>query len=88
MKRIGQAVLHGYSFLANYAGSLETFTIFMHSMENWRALKKMIIQHKDIVQDGTELVELNGVMVHKIIFSRKHKKSTDRYHFILNGHDE
>ncbi len=88
MKRIGKAVLKGYSFLLNYEGSLETFTIYMHSLENWRALRKLIIQHKDIVNDGEEPAEVNGVMLHKIVFGRKHKKSTDRFHHILGGHEE
>jgi putative ATP-dependent DNA ligase len=88
MKRIGKAVLNGYSFLVNYEGSLEIFTIYMHSMENWRALRKLIIQHKDIVNDTAELEDVNGVMLHKIVFGRKHKKSTDRYHHILSGHEE
>lgn len=88
MNRIGRAVLKGYSFLLDYAGSLESFTIYMHSLENWKALKKLIIQHKDIVHDGIERVNINGVMLHKIIFERKHRKSTERFHEILGGHEE
>ena len=88
MKKIGKAVLNGYSFLKDYDGSLETFTIYMHSMENWKALKKLIILHKDIVHDGIETVDIDGVMLHKIVFDRKHKKSTERYRQILGGHEE
>lgn len=88
MKRIGKAVLKGYSFLMDYKSSVETFIIYMHSLENWRSLRKLIIQHKDIVSDAEEQVEVNGVMLHRIVFGRKHKKSTDRFHQILSGHEE
>ena len=88
IKRIGESVLNGYSFLMDYDGSLEMFTFYMHSMENWKALKKLIILHKDIVRDRTELADIKGVMLHKIVFGRKHKKSTERYHLILSGHEE
>ncbi len=88
MNKIGEAVLKGYSFLLEYDGSLEMFSIYVHSMENWMELKKLIIQHKDIIYDGMEQVSIDGVILHKIVFGRKHKKSTDRYHLILNGHEE
>jgi len=86
--RIGRAVVRGYSFLLDYNSSLETFTIYMHSMECWEELKKLIILHKDIIHNGAEPVDINGVMLHKIVFERKHKKSTEKYHQILSGHEE
>lgn len=87
-EKIGRSVLDGYSFLENYGSSLETFTFYMHSMENWRALRKLIVLHKDIVYDGDEIAEIDGVKLHKIVFKRKHKKSTEKYHEILSGHRE
>jgi putative ATP-dependent DNA ligase len=88
MEKLGRAILKGYSFFSDYEGSIETFTIYMHSMENWKALKKLIILHKDIVHDSIDPVEIDGGMLHKIVFGRKHKKSTERYHLILGGHEE
>jgi len=86
--KIGKALFYGYSFLNNYDGSVENFTIYMHSMENWKELKKLIILHKDIVYDGIEPAEIGGMKLHKIVFGRKHKKSTERYREILGGHEE
>ncbi len=86
--RIGRALFRGYSFLSDYGGSLEKFTIYMHSMENWRALKKLIIRHKDIVHNDIETVEIDGIKLYRIIFERRHKKSTERYREILSGHEE
>ena len=87
-KRIGDAILKGYSFLSDYNGSLEVFTIYVHSMDNWEELKKLIIQHKDVVHDEINTVDINGERLFKIVFGRRHKKSTERFHEILSGHEE
>jgi len=87
-RKIGDAILKGYSSLENYNGSFENFTIYMHSLDNWKLLKKLIVTHIDIVHDEIESKELSGVKLYRIRFSRKHKKSTARYREILSGHEE
>jgi putative ATP-dependent DNA ligase len=88
IKRVGETILRGYSFLKEYESSLEMFTIYMHSLNNWEELEKLIIQHKDIVHDTAELTDINGVKLHKIVFGRKHRKSTEKFHKILRGQEE
>lgn len=87
-RKLGKAILNGYSPLEKYEGSFENFTIYMHSLENWKMLKKIILTHIDIIHDEIEERELGGVMLFKIKFSRKHKKSTLRYREIISGHEE
>ena len=87
-EKIGRALLRGYAPLASYDGSFENFTIYMHSIENWKLLKKLILTHIDIFHDDIEKTELDGTTLYRIKFSRKHKKSTARYREILNGHAE
>jgi putative ATP-dependent DNA ligase len=88
IKRVGESILRGYSFLKEYESSVEMFTIYMHSLNNWEELEKLIVQHKDIVYDITDLIYINGIKLHKIVFGRKHRKSTERFHQILSGHEE
>jgi hypothetical protein len=60
----------------------------MHSLDNWKMLKKLIVTHIDIIHDEIEERELGGVKLYRIRFSRKHKKSTQRYREIISGHEE
>ncbi len=86
--KLGRAILRGYNPLKEYEGSFENFTIYMHSLENWKSLKKIILSHVDIFNDDIVKTEINGVNLYRISFSRKHKKSTQRYRELLSGHEE
>ncbi len=86
--KIGKAILNGYSGLKDYKGSYEKFTIYTHSIDRWKHLKKLIITHIDIIHDEFEETEVGGMKLFRIQFSRKHKKSTQRYREILSGHEE
>jgi len=64
------------------------FTIYLLLIENWKELEKLIIQHKDVVHDYINIVDVNGLKLYEILFGIKHKKSTERLHGILSGHEE
>lgn len=87
-RRIGDAVLCGYDRLRDYGGSFENFTLYTHTHESWKAVKKFILRHVDIVRDELTSAEINGMHLFRVTFMRKHRKSTARYREILSGHEE
>ncbi|HPS58458.1 MAG TPA: RNA ligase [Spirochaetota bacterium] len=88
IKRTGAAVIKGYGALKNYEGSFEDFTVYMHSVETWNSLKKLILKHVDVVSEEPHPETINGVQLYKVSFRRSHKKSTLRYREIISGQKE
>ncbi len=88
MERTGAAIIKGYAALKDYAGSYEDFTVYMHSVETWEALKKLILKHVDVVNEKPHPAMIDGMRLFRVSFRRSHKKSTLRYREILSGQKE
>lgn len=88
MARTGAAIIRGYAALKDYEGSFEDFTVYMHSLESWESLKKLILKHVDVISEEPAPAIVDGVNLFRVSFRRRHKKSTIRYKEILSGQKE
>lgn len=88
IKRTGAAVIRGYGALKDYNGSFEDFTVYMHSVESWDLLKRLILKHVDVISEEPHRATINGMELYRVSFRRSHKKSTLRYREIISGQKE
>jgi len=86
--RLGSAIMTGYGGLRDYEGSFEKFTVYAHSPRSWELIKRVILKHADIVDEEPSPENVNGVPLYRILFRRKHRKSSQRFREIITGHEE
>ena len=84
--KIGWAIAEGLSPLeGSFKRAEQAYTIYVQKKATWDAVRDIIAGLVKVETDKISSVELEGRQMLKVRFRRVYKKSTHRFHSILNG---